>query len=481
LKVLFIYSRQDSQSLAKPLQSPEQIQFGISYISSFLKKHGHHTKLLVLTRETKKNKIDECLSEFSPELICFTAVYTEYGFVANIANYIKCRYPHIFLLAGGVHVSLNPEDCISDCFDALCIGEGEYPILELTEQLQSNRLPRGIRNLWIKHGNEVERNSTRPFLQDIDNLPFPDRKMWQKWIAGQKECCSVLLGRGCPFRCTYCCNHALEKLAPGPYVRLRSVDNILKEIEEIVVDYPATKEIYLEIETITVNKSFVNELCSKLRHFNSSLKQPLRFGTNVRIVPNVDMKSIFAALKDSNFRYINIGIESGSERVRSQILKRNYSNEDIVEIANLARKYKLQMCFYNLIGIPGETMDDFRGTIKINRKCLPDRYFLSIFFPYPGTDLYSSAIEQGLIKLPLDVNMERNRAVLDLPGFSKKQIQKGYIWFDYYVYKGYKSLHKILARVFVSGIKTNYCLNSLYRNLTNYSIFRWLKNAFRGY
>ena len=77
MNIFFIYSRQDSQSQSKPLQNPEQIQFGISYISSLLKKHGHLTRLLILTRETKREKIDEYLNKFSPQLICFTAVYSE--------------------------------------------------------------------------------------------------------------------------------------------------------------------------------------------------------------------------------------------------------------------------------------------------------------------------------------------------------------------------------------------------------------------
>jgi len=475
LNILFIYSRQDSQSLDKPLQEPEHIQFGISYISSFLKKHGHRTKLFVLTRETKREKIDDCLSKFSPALICFTAVYSEYKFIVSIAKYIKERYPRIFLLIGGPHVSLNPQETISDAFDALCVSEGEYPTLELVNQLQNNRVPSNIPNLWIKHGGEVEKNPTRQFLQDIDSLPFPDREIWQEWIADLQGRYAVLLGRGCPFQCSYCCNHVLRKLASGRYVRLRSPDNILEEIREIVANHSTVKEIYLEVESIGIDKNFVVELCSKLERFNSNLDTPLFFGANVRLTPNIDFESIFVSFKKANFRYVNIGVESGSERVRRQILRRNYTNQDIINAVVTARKYGLKIQFYNLIGIPGETIKDFKETIKINRKCLPERYFIGIFFPYPGTDLYSLSKNWGLIKEPLDIEMERNKAVLDLPGFNKKQIQKNYIWFDYNVYKGHKPLYKILARVFVSKMKTSYCLSRFYRNLTNRAFFKRLK------
>jgi len=111
MNILFVYSRQDSQSADKPLQNLQQIQFGISYISALLRKHGHHTRLIVLSRELRPKKIARYISDFSPGLICFSAVYSEYEFIAYVARYIKERYPKIFLLAGGPHVSLNHEVC----------------------------------------------------------------------------------------------------------------------------------------------------------------------------------------------------------------------------------------------------------------------------------------------------------------------------------------------------------------------------------
>ena len=484
MKILFINSLNVIKSARKPLDTQEQINFGISYISSFLKEHDHQTKLIVLSRVSggKNGKIiDEYLNEFHPRLICFAAVSTEYQFIANIAKYIKGKYPDIYLLVGGPHVSLNPEEVLLDDFDALCIGEGENPTLELVSQLEKSVLPSGIPNLWIKHGSKIEKNSPRP-LQDLDSLPFPDREMWQEWMEerlGSRY--SVLLGRGCPFKCTYCCNHAFKKLAPGAYVRFRSPDNIVKEIKEIATKFPTQKEIYLEVESFSINKEWAIELCSKLELFNKTLSQPLSFGVNIRITPNADLESIFVACKKSNFRFINIGLESGSERIRREILKRNYSNDDIIRAVSLARKHGLEIAFFNLIGIPGETISDFKETVEINRMCLPDWHLTYIFYPYPGTDLYFLCKEQGLIKEPLDTKMERMTATLDLPEFTKKQILKSYIWFDYYVYKGRKPIYKILARVLKTKLKSNSHLNIFLRRLTRIGFFNWLRNGLRKY
>ena len=176
MNILFVCSSQDVQSERKPLRTQEQMQFGVSYISSFLKQHNHNTKLLILSKlsHTKgKTILDEYIQDFRPQLICFTAVSTEYDFIAEIASYIKSDHPDIYLFVGGCHVSLNPEEAISSDFDALCIGEGEYPTLELAAQLEQGSLPSGIPNLWIKNNLGIQKNQPRPFLQDLDSLPFP--------------------------------------------------------------------------------------------------------------------------------------------------------------------------------------------------------------------------------------------------------------------------------------------------------------------
>ena len=474
MNILFIYSLKDARSLTKPLRRQWDMQLGISYISSFLKKQSHHTKLLVLTKKTEYTAIDGCIKEFNPKLICFTAVTTEYPFIAEIASYIKSRYSSIFLLAGGVHVSLNPEEAISDDFDALCIGEGEEPTLELAEQLEKGIRPSGIANLWIKRSTRIEKNPPRPFLQDLNSLPFPDREMWQELILNMETAHSILLGKGCPFPCTYCCNHALRKLAPGPYVRFRSPNNIVDEIRK-VADRFKSEEINFEVESIALDKKWAIELCEKLERFNATRNKALSFGANIRITAHTELEDLFAALKRANFRIIYIGLESGSERIRHEVLRRDYSNKDIIEAVRLTRKYGLQVRFYNLIGIPGETLYDFKKTVEMNRICLPDSQLLSIFYPYPGTDLYSLCKQQGLLQEPLATEWERKKAVLDLPSFSKKQIQKQYLWFNYHVYKGHRP-YAVLVRDLFSRYLFVYGLVEAY-DKNRFNFFGKLKNG----
>lgn len=481
MNVLFIYSLQEIQSTKKPLRSQELIQLGISSISAVLKEHNHATKVVVLSRENSNANnqmiLQNAIESFKPRLLCFSAVSSEYPFISTIAGRLKKYHPNLYSLIGGVHASLNPSEAIKDSFDALCIGEGEYPTLELIQSLEQGKTPACIENLWFKHEHGIEKNRIRPSIEHLDKLPFLDRTMWQEWIDEREDSQhAVLLGRGCPFECSYCSNHALKKIAPGSYVRLRSVDNIIKELQQIAKDFPHNRNAYLEIETFYVNKEWAIDLCRHLASLNSSLKEPFRFGVNLRITPNTDYDELFRECQKSNFRFINIGLESGSEEIRKNVLRRIYSNNDVTKTVASARKHSLQVAFYNIIGLPEETYEDFQETKRINRACQPDWMMTSIFFPYPGTDLYELCKKKGYLNGKLDTQMERSRAILNLPQFPKKQVQKAYEWFYFDVYKGYKSLPVLLLRVLTLKLRKFPKLLNIYLAISRSAASKKLKS-----
>ncbi|MBX7255458.1 MAG: B12-binding domain-containing radical SAM protein [Candidatus Hydrogenedentes bacterium] len=465
MNVLFISSLQVYCSVEKPLYNQNALSLGVSYISSYLKRAGHETRMFVMTRDTPRRDLDRAIDEFKPGLIGFTAIFSEFAFIREVGMYVKERHPEIYLMAGGPHVSLNPEIAIQDAFDAICIGEGEAASLELVNQLQQGRSPSGIQNLWIRQNGKIEKNQTRPFEQDLDALPFPDRDMWQEWIDDPVTVPCILLGRGCPYTCTYCCNHALRALAPGNYVRFRSPENVLEEVKEFSARNPAVSHIYFEVETIGAKPHYAEALCSCLNAYNQERKAPLTFSVNLRIHPKKDFGPFFATLKTAHFTSVNIGLESGSPRVRKEVLRRTYSNDDVRSAVRAAKENGLKVHLYVLIGLPGETLEEFRETIELTRECEPDFYYLSIFTPYPGTVLCDKCKEMDLLENELDMTLERRRAVLDLPGFSRRQIQREYLLFAYRVYKGKWPINAIFRKVVGTWLRTSAVLYRCYRIL----------------
>jgi len=272
----------------------------------------------------------------------------------------------------------------------------------------------------------------------------------------------------------------LRKLTDGRYVRFRSPANIIAEIRDIAESMTAKKEIYLEVETFGADQSWARELFAGLKNLNQELPMPIAYGANIRVTPGVDFNELFAACRDANFRFINIGLESGSDRVRREVLKRYYANEDIIRTVKLARSYGLQVALFNMVGLPTETPADFQQTIDVNRECQPDWHMTSIFYPYPGTDLYTLCKDMNLLPATTADSTERVESVLNMTQFDKRQVQKAFIWFDWNVYKDHRPWYKLLLRVVATKLRTKPRLHYVYRNLTKLAFIKKIKGKLKS-
>ena len=482
MKIFFIYSLEDYVSVEKPLSSFSAISFGISFIATACKYAGYDVSIYVATSDrTSISNILESIKKEKPQVLAFTAVTSQYPLIKKIASIAKKIDSSVTIILGGHHATLNPEITIQETiFDAICIGEGDQAIISFLDQLSRGDSPKCINNLWIRNkiSGIVDRSPQSPFIQDLDALHFIDRSLWEKWIDNKDRMHTVLIGRGCPNKCSYCSNHALCKTGTGKYVRFRSPENIIEELSLIIEHYPKVSAIHLEVETLSVNLAYVFRLCSSLESFNASLAHPLSFGTNMSITNNiVENEDLLAAFKSANFGFFNVGLESGSLLIRNKVLKRpKYTNNNLISFSNLVKKYGIQLNIFALIGIPGESFSDYNETVECIRQCNPGHVFLSIYYPYPGTDLYDSAKQQGLFTGAIvNPEMERTRATLDLPGFSKRQINHEYLIFAYRVYRGKKSLPVIVAIILRTYFGMHPWLNKFYRIVVRHPMLRVLQ------
>ena len=257
MRIACIYSTEQYLSVEKPLETANIIPFGISYIITVLQNAGHEVELFVLTPATSLEELfGPYIRDKQPRLFCFTAVSTQFWMMEKAAIAVKNIDPEVFTVLGGHHASLNPDQCIEcGAFDAICIGEGEAASLELAKQLEANLQPSQIPHLWIRQpeSSEVEKNPTTVFNTELDELPFINRRIWDPWVSDLNHFPNILLDRGCPFKCTYCSNHAMAQLGTGKYVRFRSPENVSRELEYICEEYPNLKGVYLEVETFGAN------------------------------------------------------------------------------------------------------------------------------------------------------------------------------------------------------------------------------------
>ena len=249
--------------------------------------------------------------------------------------------------------------------------------------------------------------------------------------------------------------------------------------------YSDTAEIYIEAETLGANLAYTETLLASLATFNQDRKRPVTFGANIAVTGRVKgNRELLESFRRAGFKYLNIGLESGSVRIRKEVLARPaHSNQDIIEFCQLAEEVGIKIRMYVIIGLPTESLEDYKETVECVRACNPSAVYLSIFYPYPGTALYDMCREEGWLdgNVKLDVQ-ERNTPVLNLPTFSAKKVRIEYLLFNYRVYSGFLPLSQIFARIlrtFLLGYPT---FNSAYRYLTrNNSMFRFLKTKLTPY
>jgi len=453
------------------------IQIGIASISAVLKSGGHRVSLSHITKFGSKSEIIREMKKYSPDVFCFSSTTNQFPFVKQISRWIKEEFDAP-IIVGGIHATLSPQEVIScKSIDVVCIGEGEYPLLELVNNIDDGKPIDKIKNLWVKKGLNIIENPVRPLISNLDSLPFPDYELFdiQRVLKETEGRISILVGRGCPYTCTYCCNHALRKIyeGKGSYVRYRSVDNVFQQIEYLKNRY-AISRIDFSDDTFTLSRNWIKEFTEKY-----SKRFGLGFTCNARI--ETINSELLRMLKNANCQVINYGIESGNEWLRKEILKRGTaSNQDIIHVFKETRDTGIKTFSYNMIGLPFETHEMIEETIALNRKISPSYIMVFIFYPYPGTELWKICRENNFLTGDFSTSYAKPGSMLNLPNWKKEEILKYYdkfnkIAMETWVKSDYPNLlplYKMLTFA-LGGSRTREMLTKLKYNNSLRSIFRW--------
>lgn len=441
MKVTFVYTDMGITNNLKFNQ-------GVAQLSSCLRLAGHKTSLIHLFEEINKKDFVKLIDEHSPELIAFSSISNLFPEIKKYAYWVKgyCDIPTIY---GGVHPTIAPDECMSTgLFDIICRGEGEEALIELCNRLEMKENITDIQNLWIKKDGQIYKNQQRPLIEDLDSLPPLDYELFNyEGLADATyfKRLVTMAGRGCAYKCTYCCNHAFKELYPNKekYVRFRSVNNLIKDIESGLKRYPLLSEVRFFDDTLTVNKSWFSEFAEKYKK-----RIGLPYSINDRV--NQIDEEVASLLKDSGCYFVEFGIESGNEQIRREVMKRGMTEKQIFNAFNLCRKQGIKTSAFNIIGVPGETFNSVLDTVKLNSRVKPDWSYIFYFHPFAGTKLYQQAKEKGLLANKTFKTIFEG-PTLNLDTVSEKQIIFAYTYFRGLVklYKIYYSFPKPIKKIFV--------------------------------
>lgn len=445
-KILCIYTLDSILcSKEKPIRYSSDIPQGLSYIIAYLKQSGYDCELLVLSQKNNlKKNIDSVFKQNNIDIVLLTSVSSQYGFVKKIAGYIKNKHKEVKIVIGGVHASLNYKDVLREsCFDAVCVGDGEYAVKEYVEKARKFSDYGKIDNMYIKNpdGSLISPDKII-FIQDLDKLPFPEYKIWGTWIQYPNSSNSfyqVLISRGCYNLCSYCSNYALSKISKDNYVRFRKIDSIINEIDAV-----KKTRVLLNTESAALNINYFSCLADALAKYKGSIE----FSCDININKDVLQDEFFKKLDKANIRNIYVGLESGSYKMRQEVLKRpNYTNDDFKLFCFLAKRHNIKIFVYVLVGIPYETQKKFGETTALLRESQPDFIRAYIYTPYPGTDLYNKLFNEKIISNNdfFNKSEERIKAKIAYKNMSKLKIQLNYFLIFWKVYIKHKSLISVLS------------------------------------
>jgi radical SAM superfamily enzyme YgiQ (UPF0313 family) len=371
--------------------------FGPQVLSAVLKKHGHACDLDVISMEGRR-KILPRIRNFNPDVVSFSISSFGFQWAVELAQEIKCEIDTVTLF-GGPHPTYFPDFATTEGVDYACRGEGEGAILDLANAIDEDRPHDDVPNLMRRGADGgLISNQLRPLIADLDTLPFPDRDIYFKYRPlrrlGYKR---FMVGRGCPYGCSYCFNRAAQEMYKGlgKYVRHRSPANVVAEIQEVRHRYDL-QTVGFSDDTFTTNKKWLLEFLDLYRR---EVAVPFTCLTRINELD----EEIARALADAGCHYVSFGLEVGNEEIRKTILNRRMSDNEIRKKSQMLRDVGIPFLTYNMFGVPGETAEDGIKTVQLNAEIGTSLMGASVFSPLLGTAIFDYCKREGFIDDSFDV------------------------------------------------------------------------------
>jgi len=340
MKILLI--RPPSRHVEGSAKPSASLPLGLLYIASVLEKNGFSVEIYdaqinvhtPFSRDSSGSMhmgdtwelVEEEIKRRNADLVGITNPFTtQLENTVKVADIAKKVKKDSLIIVGGNHPTVQPDIFFSktEAVDIVCMGEGEYTMLDIAEACRDNRSVRNIPGTAVKEDSQVRINQSRPYIQDLDNLPFPayhltdlehyfylnkigygGRPVWR--YPGFERAVSVITSRGCPFNCIFCSIH----LHMGRKWRSHSSEYVLNHLEFLTSAYNV-KHVHFEDDNLTLNtKRFKKILEGLLKR-----KINITWDTPNGIRADTMTKELLEDCKNSGCTYIIFGVESGDQRV----------------------------------------------------------------------------------------------------------------------------------------------------------------------
>ena len=365
---------------------------GLLYIAAFMERYTKHDVTVIDSQADNLDysSLQTRIASIQPVVVGITAMTMTMIDVINTANVVKEIDDTVKVVLGGPHVNLFPDETIKlKNIDYLVLGEGEAIFLDLINAIDEKTELREIPGLVFEDNGEIINTGQRPLISNLDELPFPARhlvpyKKYTSLLSKGGVVTTVFTSRGCPFKCSFCDRPHLGKI-----FRARSSVNVVDELEA------CTKlgiyDFLIYDDTFTVNKGRVIDICNEI------IRRKLNISWDIRARVDTVNEEVIAHLKRAGCQGIHYGVEAGTDKIL-KILNKGITINQVKEVFNLTRKYRMPILAYFMMGSPKETLGDIHQTFKVMKDLNPDYVHLTILTPFPGTKIYLDGLGNGVIK-----------------------------------------------------------------------------------
>lgn len=399
LRLVFSFYSPDGNEVAMPLAS----------MSAYLKRDFPWVEVILkpilILRDAEAYNPENYASsivDLKPDLIAFSVMSPHWYPMEPYFAVLKSMMPELPICIGGYQAMLSQEQTIENPnIDFICVGDGEYAIGNLAQFLRGSK-DGPVDGMWERLSDgEIIRTEPHQ-IGDLASLPFPDYDIFAKdgkftdvntSIFGPKEkvVLPVMTGRGCPYRCTYCCNTPLLDgwKTKKEFLRKYDPEDMVNELIRLRDRYNVG---YFEFwdELFLSNLKFV-------RAFFEIYKEKIRLPFSINSRVEVMNEKFCESAADAGCHTIWFGIESGDEKYRSTMLGRKMTNLQVAEAAENCKKAGINRLTFNIVGMPLETAENMRQTLELNRRIAPEFFFFFPYIPLRGTPLYERAKAEGLL------------------------------------------------------------------------------------
>lgn len=355
----------------------------LMYLAAVAEKVGLEAKI---NDYSQNGDYEADLKEFNPDYLVVNIATPTLEHDLDAVKKAKEICPNVITIAKGAAFLTLAERIIKEHNELNfgILGEAENTLKEILEEKPKAE----ILGLYYKENDEVKFTGNRPFIEDLDSLPFPARHLVDNNIYrrpdNNKVQATIKVSRGCPFYCFFC----LATPVSGAKVRRRSPKNIVAEIKECVEKYNIKNFLFWS-DIFNIDKDWTMKLCQAI--IDSGLK--ITWSANTR-ADTADLEMAEMMYK-SGCRLVSIGVESGSQYMLEKMGKKITLN-DVRRTVKVFKKAKIRIYNYFVIGLPWETEETVEETIKFAIELNSD--FISFYTatPLPGSRFYDYAVEHNL-------------------------------------------------------------------------------------